>query len=48
MCIGNYIALESVAFPGQYVGVLPDGEAKAPERTTGSEEDAWFVPVIKV
>jgi len=41
----KYIVLESVMYPGQHVGFLPDGVVKAPKEThTGLH--ARFVPVV--
>ena len=30
---GQYVCLESVKFPGQFVGILPDGTVKPPANT---------------
>ena len=30
---GQYVCLESVKYPGQHVGVLPDGSVKPPHQT---------------
>ena len=41
------VVLESVVFPGQHVGILPDGEPKPPEHT-GRGEHGRFTPALKV
>ena len=38
--------LESVQFPGQLVGVLPNGQAKAADHT-GTAEHNRFTPIVK-
>ena len=40
------MVLESVRFPGQHVGILPDGDAK-PADQTGTGEHARFTPIVK-
>ena len=41
------IVLESVVFPGQHVGILPDGEPKPPDHT-GRGEHGRFTPPLRV
>ena len=41
------VALESVKYPGQYVGIKPDGEATTPSNT-GTGTHSRFIPTLIV
>jgi hypothetical protein len=42
---GDVVSLESVAFPGQHVGCVPNGDAKAPNMTGAGEHGQFIVKV---
>ena len=41
----GYLVFESVKYPGQRVGILPDGSAKRPSET-GTGDHARFTPKV--
>ena len=41
----GYVVFESVKFPGQHVGIKPDGSAKPPDHT-GTGDHARFTPQV--
>ena len=41
----GYLVLESRVFPGQHVGILPNGSAKPPNQT-GTGDHARFCPKV--
>jgi len=43
---GDVISLESAAYPGQHVGILPNGEMKAPSLTGAGEHGQFNVRVV--
>ena len=42
---GGEVALESTMYPGQHVGILPDGSSKAPG-STGTGAHGRFMPMV--
>ena len=43
--VNDHVVLESTQYPGQHVGVLPDGTMKAPTGT-GTGAHAQFRPIV--
>ena len=44
--VDGYVTLESVATPGNYVGIDSEGSATVPSET--SDENSQFTPNVKV
>ena len=40
----KYVALKSVFYPGQHVGILENGELKPPSETTAQDRSSLFIP----
>lgn len=43
--VGEYLLFESEDHPGYHVGVIPNGDAKAPQ-STGRGRDGQFTPKV--
>lgn len=43
--VNDHVVLESTQYPGQHVGVLPDGNMKASTKT-GTGPHAQFRPIV--
>lgn len=43
--VNDHVVLESTQYPGQHVGVRPDGSVKAPTET-GTGAHAQFRPIV--
>ena len=41
----QFVCLESVKFPGMRAGILPDGNAKDPDKT-GTGPHGRFIPIV--
>ena len=46
--VDGHVTLESVAAPGNYVGIDSEGSATVPSETDPSSETAHFSPNVKV
>jgi len=40
----KYVALKSVFYPSQHVGILENGELKPPSETTAQDRSSLFIP----